>query len=376
MSFKCLFSVAIILTFFSVSAIPPGGPEISQPTPLNLLMVKDGGYTDRLLLGITQLGLKKVELKTVFDTGSEGLVLDAKAVLPGEMVTPDGIDLRGRRVMTLDGITITAIKDSTSYGDAPNNRMYYGQIAYTTVTLGDNTHEVTTRQMPVFLIYRGVKLLTGEEAAIDHDSIVNGICGVENVHPLSEEVATARKYMKSPFAYLNYRRGVYAGIQLSATGSADHPQVVSQHNNRVICAAPLLQVGLTNSMEDGYILQQKKMKNNSHVLSPMVVGKLRINGMETTGDILFDSGTKRGGSIADMNSFSDNSYVLDDQTQVSFTAREGFRYSFVADKKNRKITMVPNNTDRLKRSVWGLWFFINNNFIIDYSNYLIGIKPV
>lgn len=349
---------------------------INQPVDLNLLMVNDDGYLKRLLMTITQVGSKPVSLKTVFDTGSEGMVLNASAVLPAEMITPNGIDLKGQSSLTINGITITNVKDSTSYGEPPSTRKYYGQIAYTTLVLGDNTSNITTKNMPIFLVYSGTKVATGANAPLDPDPMVDGICGVNNMSTFNGDVITKRSQIKGPFSYLDYGPGVDAGISLDAINDADNVNLVSQSANRIIYSAPLLEVGIGGGSESEYIMQQQRLSTDGSTLIPQVHGRIYFGGEQFDGAVLFDTGTSFGESISDPVTNAPDTYVLDNNTPVSFSTKEGFSYRYATDQKAYATKIVPNHSGKLGRSIWGLPFFNDHYFLLDYTTNQIGISDI
>ncbi|SEW53379.1 hypothetical protein [Chitinophaga arvensicola] len=346
---------------------------ITQPVTLNLLMVNDGGYVKRLLMPITQIGSKTVNLKTVFDTGSEGMVLNAGAVLPQEMITQNGIDLKGQTSLTIDGITITNARDSTSYGEPPYTRKYYGQIAYATMVLGDDAGNVTTREMSVFLVYNGIKTATGKHAPLDPDPMVDGICGVNNQVISNADRVASRSQMKGPFSYLDYGAGVNAGMSLSALNAIQNADVINQSGSRIIYSAPLLQVGIDPGSETDYIMQQQGSAANGAAFSPQVHGTIYADGDQFAGAILFDTGTATGGSISDPDTPSPDPYVLDSNMPVYFSTNEGFSYQFNTDKNEYRMRIVPNQSGKLGRSILGLEFFTNHYFLLDYTSNQIGI---
>lgn len=351
----------------------PGQTTVNTPVNVNLLLGYRNGnlFPTRLVLTIPKIGTQNVNVKTVFDTGSEGLVLTAQSVIPPNLVTANGINLNGNAQLDINGITVTSHQDSASYGNAPGIRVYYGQIAYSSVVIGDASGHVTTRPMPFLLVYKGIIKATGKTTTVDPN--LDGICGVASQSLSTQDVVTSRKDLRSPFAYINYGNGVLSGFKLQSYSTFYNATVPGQATagNLQLSNAPLLQVGVTNDAEQGFTIQQKHIANNGLVFSDQVNGKFAIAGKSFNAGILFDTGTPQGVSIAAPESFGNQPQLLNDQTSVSFTSNEGYNYTYLADKGAQSTKLNPSA--QIGRSIIGLQFFAGNSFLIDYTNHNIGI---
>lgn len=338
---------------------------VSGPVSINLLFRRKQSYINRLFMPIMKIGSKRVNIKTVFDTGSEGLILDAHSLLPSRMITDNGIFLNGQNSFFIDGITVTSIKDSASYGmTSGKGRKYFGQIAYSTITIGDQSGNLVTRKMPFLLIYRGINETTGKAASVDPS--VDGIFGVSSSYSSNDDIASKRKQIKSPFAYLNYSQGINSGFQLDPLSTSDKSNIYSGDG---VYTAPILKVGLTEEMELNYYQTKQGQRRNGNYFAT-ISGEVVWGDNKIKTTILFDTGTPRGAKIVDRS--ISRSSVISTAEPVKFETVSGFNYDYIADSKQHITTLVPfKKTDR---SVVGLNFFENNFFFSDYTNHTIGLK--
>jgi len=314
---------------------------------------------------IMKIGSKRVNIKTVFDTGSEGLILDAKSLLPSRMITDKGILLNGQSSFTVNGITITSIKDSASYGmTSGKGRKYFGQIAYSTITIGDQSGNLVTRKMPFLLIYKGINEATGKAATVDPS--VDGIFGVSSSYSSDDDLAAKRKEIKSPFAYLNYSDGIYSGFQLEPLSTSDKS---NSYSGDGVYTAPILKVGLTEEMEQNYFKTKQNLRKNGHYFAS-VSGQVVWGDNKIRTTILFDTGTPRGAKIVDRG--ISKTYTISTTEPVKFETVSGFNYNYITDSQQHITTLVP--LKKANRSVVGLNFFENNYFFSDYTNHTIGLK--
>jgi len=354
---------------------PPTQNTVNNPVTLNLLFGYkiNNLYPTRLALPISKIGNQSVNIKTVFDTGSEGLILTAQSFIPSNLITPDGISMNGKDQIDINGITITSHRDSATYGDTPSaERVYYGQIAYGSIVIGDASANLTTRPMPFLLIYKGIVKATGNATTVDPN--LDGICGVEAQSLSTQDIVTSRRDMRSPFAYINFGNGVSPGFKLRSYSNFYDSTVPGQATagNLQLNSAALLQVGVTNNMEQDFIIQQKHIATSGLVFSPFVNGKFTIDDQTFNGEMLFDSGTPQGVIISFPENLGNQTQLLDDQTNVSFISNEGYNYSYIADRGAQSTKMIP--AAKIERSIIGLPFFAYNSFLIDYANHFIGLR--
>ena len=386
-NFIVLYLIVALLAACSKNNIGPDNPQpgpanstdqniIKTPTLLNLQLGYINGHTfpTRLTLPITKIGNQNVNIKTVFDTGSEGLVLKAEHVISPSLITPDGINLNGQDQMDVNGITITSTKATTGYGSGVNIRVFYGQVAYASITIGDTNGHVVTRSMPFLLIYKGISKPSGNATSLD--AALDGICGVGSPKGLPTQ-DTSKSNRRSPFAYINYGNGVIPGFKLQAYETFFNSTIPGQATagSLQLANAPILQIGLTTNTEQGFTLQQKPVLNNGQSVSTYVTGKFTIGSNSFNAEILFDTGTPQGVNISFPESLGlSQSQPLNAQTKVNFTSDEGYHYNYLADQTSWKTQINP--AVNIGRSIVGLQFFANTSFLIDFNNHFIGLKAL
>ncbi len=384
-NFIVLYLIVTLLAACSKNNIGQDNPQptnstdqnaLTAPNILNLQLGYVNGRTfpTRLALPITKIGNQDVNIKTVFDTGSEGLILKAEHVISPSLITADGINLNGQNQRDINGITVTSAKTTASYGTGVNIRTFYGQIAYASITIGDANGHVVTKSMPFLLIYKGISKPSGNPTSIDPD--LDGICGVASPKSLPTQ-DTSQSNRRSPFAYINYSNGVIPGFKLQAYETFFNGTIPGQATagNLQLTNAPILQVGLTANTEQGFTLQQKPVLNNGQSVSAYVNGKFTIGSNSFDAEILFDTGTPHGVNISFPESLGlSQSQVLNDQTKISFTSDEGYHYNYLVDQTSWRTQINP--AVKIGRSIVGLQFFANNSFLIDFNNHFIGLKPL
>lgn len=271
------------------------------------------------------------------------------------MITNDGIMMNGQSSITVNGIRITDIKDSCSYGAIKEKkRRYFGQIAYAAITLGDEFNHVTTREMPFLLVYKGVVIFTQQPAKVD--PVNDGICGVYSSYVSNDDNATARKQLKSPFDYINYSGDLHAGIELNPINDYIYGSVRDG-----IYPAPMLKVGITDAMERGfYTYEQSKLKNGSY--SSTAATDVQCNGMAIKTNVLFDTGTP-GCTYLYNPAFTSVSDVQSN-TEMRFSVKD-FSYKYYVDAQHKTVS-GPGN-----RTILPLVFFNDHHYLLDYQNHLI-----
>lgn len=89
--------------------------------------------------------------------------------------------------------------------------------------------------------------------------------------------------------------------------------------------------------------------------------------------VLFDTGTEPYSYIEDR--FLDGSSILlPKNSSVDIVTNSGFKYSYVTTAKEN-LTYVENPTfSSVDVTIFGLEFFLKNQFLMDYTNNRIGLK--
>src|ERR1700743_1768956 len=133
-------------------------PTPATPTKFGLYET-DSSIYKLLYTYVSKIGTLDVsssDYYLIFDTGSGGLVLDAQGILPSSMITSTGFTFSGDSTV-VDGITIYNQKSTIEYGDDANTTdKVYGNLAYASVTLGDENGNLVIKRLPFFLYYKAI----------------------------------------------------------------------------------------------------------------------------------------------------------------------------------------------------------------------------
>jgi hypothetical protein len=153
--------IALLFVFESCkknSSQTSNTPTVATPTRLGLYAYSDSIYKE-LGIVISQIGTQSVPDSIsllVYDTGSGGMVIDAHYIVPPAMITSTGFNFTGDSTV-VNGITITNQTSVIAYGaDAATEDKVYGNLAYASVTIGDENGNITVKRLPFFLYYKAV----------------------------------------------------------------------------------------------------------------------------------------------------------------------------------------------------------------------------
>jgi len=343
-----------------------GASTIAAPVTLDLIPAQNQTPGDRrIYLPIQKIGTSTLNLTTVFDSGSEGLVLSGTSVFAANYIADTGIVINSPDSAVINGITVTSAKVTTTYGSPPATRSFYGNIAYAQLTIGDQSGTVLTTRMPFVVIYKGVDNQTQASVPVDANS--DGVAGVysSGFNP-SAGLVTTRSGIKSPFNYFNYTNGLLAGFMLAPLSKIGWTGTASSQG---FPATPLLTLGLTLDMETGFALQSQRL-DVGNLFDPDVLGTVSYNGITlNNSNILLDTGTPLGFMI--YNSAEGGSTTLSGGAPVQLATREGFSFAYTTDTQLSQTAVQSNGQ---QRCIFGIEFFLNNSFLFDYSEHYIGLK--
>lgn len=363
---------------------------VSAPTPMNLYPVDVASNNPaRLFIFVTAVGSQTVQMPLAFDTGSAGITLNALAIFPMSIVTAAGFNFGGRSTISLNGITVTQLNGTRTYGGA-TGRTEIGNLGFATVTFGDSMGSFATQQMPVFLYYAlqsNTSPPTPEEPQAQDgwfgvndapDAIKLGT-STANAPECSESV-TGSCYVGSVFKYLKYASGVDAGFVLSRLQIQGHNCDITSPG--ACSPAAALAVGLNSSSASGFTLTNLPCPPSGYT------GPAEINGyavceayvpetsISVTGSpneafsspVVFDTGTP-------FFIFNIPSGTAVPATVASFqlTTASGFVYSATAgsDIFTVKVQPLPATA---QGSVVGLPYFQTNSLLTDFTTGMQGWK--
>jgi hypothetical protein len=377
--------VAKNLLFFSVSALlftitscsnkktPTPTPVVvtATPTKLGLYEASDTSSDTvtykEIFMPILKIGTQTINTNyntLVFDTGSGGMVIDATGILPASMITSTGFNFTGDSTV-YDGITITNQTSTVSYGDDANtSATVHGNLAYASVTIGVASGNIVVKRLPFFIYY---KAEDGKGNKFDaHEFDVFGV-NTENDITFPNTVS-----ITSPFSYFDPGTGLTKGFKLAALGNnfTDADQIPLTPN--------VVTLGLTAddlSSSSGFIMHQLSVSpsypDDGYI--PVLPGTINYNGTAVTAEILFDTGTDPYNYLED-RSAAKTVTKLPINTTVSLATSAGFDYSFTTGKKSN-LTYVENPAaSGVDISIFSLEFFINNEYMLDFTHHKLGVK--
>jgi len=310
----------------------------------------------RIFIPIAQVGtVSTTAYPSIFDTGSTGMTIDADGLIPATMITTNGITFTGDSVV-VNGITITNKTSVMAYGDALSSTKEYGYLAYASMSFGTGSNTVTAKRVPFFLYY---KIVDGNGNVLaKHYSDVFG------VGPGSSYASTL---IASPLSYLTMPSGVTNGFklaQLSSSGFSTTGTYVSG----------LLTLGLIPSDLDGTagFTMHPLISSGTTGYSANIYSTITYGTKTTTGYVLFDTGTPAYTVIEDITATAIGTQAAN--TVVTVVTDKGFKYSYTTSNTSN-LTQVqnPNNTKDY-RTIFSLSFFLDNEYLTDYTNHKIGLK--
>lgn len=349
----CWVSVLIIASSCSKEKVRP----VVTINPVTLGLYQYGVDSGkRVFIPVTKVGTQAVSYYSVFDTGSAGMTLDAHGIIPASMITSSGIQFTGDSVV-VNGITITSQKSVMSYGDNTNSTKEYGHLAYASLTIGDQNGNTSAQRVPIFLYYKVIDGVTGKTITVNHSLDIFGV---------GPGTSYANAIIASPLTYFT-PLGLTSGFKLATLNS-------SSFSSTGTYVAGLLTIGLTSSdiSSDGFIMHPLTLGSIGGY-SPDIPATITYNGQSIPAQVLFDTGTPLISIIE--NSLAVNSTgQLPANTVVTVTTKMGFTYTYTTT-NTANLTAVENpNVTGDFRTIFGIDFFINNEYLTDYIHHQIGLK--
>lgn len=347
----------LTMAIFFVSCKKDNGVINIKPgtVTLGLYQYQSGNYK-RIFLPITKVGTQSVNYYSVFDTGSAGLTIDAEGILPASMITTNGIQVPGDSVV-VNGITVTSKTSVMSYGDATGLFKEYGNIAYTTLTLGDANGNTNIKRIPIFLYYKVVKVSTNETMPAHSVDIFGVAPGYSYASPL----------IQSPLSYMDVSADLKKGFKLALLNRNGFTSAGTY-------MAGLLTIGLSNQdvSSQGFILHPLSYTTKGGY-SPNIPATITYNGTSTQAQVLFDTGNPMQ-TIIENRQETNALGNLPANSTVNVTTNKGFSYTYITSgTSNFTLIQNPNNSEDY-RSIFSIDFFIDNEYLTNYTDHEIGLK--
>jgi hypothetical protein len=367
-SFRSILLLCVTLLFLASSCKKDS--KTTQVTPVTQsaaptkfgLYEADSSIYKLLYTFVSKIGTKDIsssDYDLVFDTGSGGLVIDANGILPSSMITSNGFSFTGDSTV-VDGITIYNQTSTIVYGDDANTTdKVYGNLAYAAVTLGDENGNIVIKRLPFFLYYKAVDSKGNKLPAHEFD--------VLGVSPEYDVTFPNNAYITSPFSYFDPGTDLTKGFKMAALG-------ISNFSLAGTYVPGVVTLGLTadDLASSGFIMHQLPYYSGDGY-APVIPLSLTYNSKTFSTDAVFDTGTEPYSYIQDPTA-ADSTLLLPSNTSVSLTSTSGFSYNYTTS-ANDNITYVENpKISQSSISVLSLEFFLNNEYLLDYTNHKLGLK--
>ncbi|MBC7399942.1 MAG: hypothetical protein H7289_08350 [Mucilaginibacter sp.] len=352
----------LFLSLFAVSCKknPQVNPNPTITEPVNYaklgLYEQISGVNRRIFIACSKLGTQStVNYGLVFDTGSTGLTIDATDIIPASMITTNGFVISGDSVV-VNGITITSQQAVITYGSVNSNISEYGNLAYATVTVGDGNGNITTPRIPIFLYY---KILDNNNKQLSaHAADVFGV---------GPGVSSTSRKIGSPLSYFKLADNVANGFRLAKLNT-------SNFGNSATYTPNLLTIGLTpNDLNASGFTMHALTYSAISGYSANIASTINYNGQSIPGVILFDTGTPST-HIIENQAATSNTAALPAGTAVGIITSQGFGYNYSTSNTYNFTTVQKPSYSGDNRTIFSINFFIDNEFLIDYTNHRIGLK--
>ncbi|TWJ04786.1 hypothetical protein JN11_00507 [Mucilaginibacter frigoritolerans] len=359
-SFKNLSFILVSLSLLALASCKKEHhTTVATPTKLGLYAYSSSIYKE-LGIVISKVGTQNLDSLLVFDTGSGGMVIDATNILPASMISTSGFVFTGDSTV-VDGITLTNQTSSIAYGvDSATTETVYGNLAYASVTIGDENGSIVIKRLPFFLYYKAVDSQNNILPAHEFD-----VFGVSSEYDLQ---FSNNVNITSPFSYFDPGTGLTKGFKMSAIGTSDYSYLGTY--------VDALTLGLTSddlSGSSGFSFATLSYYQGDGY-APVIPGTVTYNNKSFASYVLFDTGTEPYSYLEDPTYAGSGTNLLPTNSAVSVSTTSGFTYSYVTS-ATENLTNVENpGTANGNETVFGLEFFLNNEYMIDFTDHKLGLK--
>lgn len=331
---------------------------IASPVKIGVFEA-DSGIYKLLFMVVSKIGTKTVDYDLIFDTGSGGMVIDANGIVPKSMIGTNGFNFTGDSTV-VDGITITSQTSMIEYGaDANTTTKVYGNLAYAAVSVGDKNGNVVIKRLPFFLYYKGVN-----EDGSTADPHSFDILGVNTVHDV---VFNNGAYITSPLSYYEPGTGLTKGFKMAALGTSNF-SVDGTYVPGVVT------VGLTAAdlTSNGFVMHPLTSHGTAGY-PPYLPTMVTYNGKIDATYAIYDTGTEPYNYIQDSLA-NKKIALLPQNSSVNIVTDAQFKYAYTTTAKEN-LTYIENpSVSKSSISVFGLEFFLNNEYLLDFTNKQVGLK--
>ncbi|QPC90760.1 hypothetical protein [Mesorhizobium sp. INR15] len=303
-----------------------------------------------LYVKVLSLGDHAVNQPLLLDTGSSGITIDCKSVLPDDICSDTGIKIT--KDQKIDGITISTQKVIMTYATYDD----YGNIAYARVTFGSPGSPVSTDTSIPFLIrYKVVRRSTGE--------IVGGPLWPKGIFGISPVGGGGPGGMiKSPLSVVSVGPGLDRGYYLSPIGvkwkvctneAANCPQVEALH------------IGVPKDVKRDFRVQRWK-EASSRYNFPTLDSCISWGSEPICRPTLYDTGNS---TIMAVTGASKPRTSLNTGTKVLVKTEGQEDWNFTTT-YNPEVESVPG----LDHNIIGIRYFEKNSLLLDFETREIGLR--
>jgi hypothetical protein len=372
-SSKKLLFVSVSLLLLAIASCKKDNNNQVKPTPVVTnatpttfgLYEADSSIYKLLYTYVSKIGTLDVsnsDYALIFDTGSGGMVIDANGILPSSMITSTGFNLT-KDSTVVDGITIYNQTSTIEYGDDANTTdKVYGNLAYASVTLGDENGNIVIKRLPFFLYYKAIHGNTNKPYTTHHDFDVLG------VSPEYDVTFPNNAYITSPFSYFDPGTSLTKGFKMAALDTTNF----SYEGTYVPGVVTLGLTASDLSSSSGFIMHQLTYQPGDGY-APFIPVSLTYNNKTITTNAIFDTGTEPYSYLEDPTA-ADTTLFLPKNSSVSLSTTPGFSYSYTVTTTNN-LTYVENpSVSQSNVSVISLEFFLSNEYMLDYTDHKLGLK--
>ena len=259
----------------------------------------------------------------------------------------------------MNGITITNQSSTVTYGDDNSTtNTVYGNLAYASVTVGDSHGNIVIKRLPFFIYYKAVD--PNGTVLPAHEFDVFGVSAQYDI------TFANNAFITSPFTYYDPGSGLTKGFKIAALGTSNFSAGGTYE--------PTITLGLTDAdlTSKGFNMNPLVPVPGSGYV-PILSGIVGYVGDQIPTEMIFDSGTSPYTIIEDPN-WPTGAGLLKTNAYITANTSSQFYYSYTVSATDN-LTIVENPVNSGSNlCIFGIDFFLNNEYMLDLTNYQIGLK--
>ena len=174
----------------------------------------------------------------------------------------------------------------------------------------------------------------------------------------------------SPFDSFDPGTGLTKGFKMAALGTSNFT-----HDQSGPFVAGVVTVGLTAadiSSSSGFSMSPAIYEANDGYI-PFLKSTITYNSKPFSSYVLFDSGTNGTTFIQDPN-YTGNGELLAANTNVKIATTTGFTWSYTSNSTNYATYIENPTTSGGNVSIADIEFFVTNEYMLNLSNHMLGLK--